>query len=426
MTRARRILYAGLLLVLGALAARPYFPAIRETAADFLETWHRVRAGDRPTRPTSDAEANANERGDKDAEATKRRRAVLRPETGTEAGDGAEDPRAAEIRRRVREDPVAAMRWASTELRGPERLRGMLEVVALWAADDPEEAMLWLESNASGIARLETLDAGVRAWARENPRAAGEWIRGMAADASKTAAARALVAGWARGDPGAAAQWVAELPAGPVRDEAARALVETWGGTAPAAAAEWALARAEFSGNTGLLRRAVDKLTARSPDDAASFVREIADTRHGEAARDALAEAWVRHDPEGLAAYLSENGGGGLLGDPAHARLLAGEWSRTDSVAASEWLSQLPDGPRREQAIIGFAETMITFDPSAAAAWSNTLRYPDARSEWLRRSVGKWAQRRPEEAAEWLETAEMAPDLRRSLAELVGRPDGSR
>ena len=73
--------------------------------------------------------------------------------------DPTEDSFILEARRRGREDPTAAMDWLQSQHSGSERLRGMLEVVALWAAEDSESALLWLESNAHGLARLDTLNS---------------------------------------------------------------------------------------------------------------------------------------------------------------------------------------------------------------------------------------------------------------------------
>ena len=89
------------------------------------------------------------------------------------------------------------MQWLQSEFTGPERLRGMLEVVAVWAADDSENALLWLESNAQGLARLETLNSGIELWSQQDPTAAATWVEGMANDGSKVTAATVLAATWA-------------------------------------------------------------------------------------------------------------------------------------------------------------------------------------------------------------------------------------
>ena len=46
------------------------------------------------------------------------------------------DPLIVEARRRAEEDPEAAMLWLQSQNPGADRLRAMLEVVAMWAADD--------------------------------------------------------------------------------------------------------------------------------------------------------------------------------------------------------------------------------------------------------------------------------------------------
>ena len=63
------------------------------------------------------------------------------------------------------------------------------------------------------------------------------------------------------------------------------------------------------------------------------------------------------------------------------------EWSRSDSVAASDWLSQQSNGPRRDAAIAGFAQAMIDYEPQAVAEWVNTLSNPEARVTALENSI---------------------------------------
>ncbi len=317
------------------------------------------------------------------------------------------------------------MLWLQEQHSGSERLRGMLEVVALWAADDSESALLWLECNAQGLARSETLHSGVELWAERDPEAAAGWVEGMANDGSKATAVQSLVAKWAQSAPGAAAGWVAGLPGGPVRDKASRALVESWVETDPEAAAVWALSEAEFRGERELLVDTISQYTRQSPEDAESFIRSIADAYDTSDLLDGHLAARAGQDPVATAAWLGNLDQNDPLHSNAHARTLMQVWAESDSIAASNWLSEQPAGPERDAAISGFAETIQHYEPAAATAWAETISDPELRLQKLESSLATWAGQEPSQALEWVESAALAPATRQKLAAIIGekRPE---
>ncbi len=186
---------------LAILAVQPYLPKIEREVAHFYDTWKSIREGRGLEVINEDPEPKAVK-----APVT-RGRSLITPELPhleTLKAEPAKDSFILEARRRAKQDPTAAMDWLQSQHSGSERLRGMLEVVALWAAEDSESALLWLESNAQGLARLETLNNGVELWAERNPTEASQWIDGMANDGSKAIAAKALAAKWVLAEPAVA------------------------------------------------------------------------------------------------------------------------------------------------------------------------------------------------------------------------------
>lgn len=346
------------------------------------------------------------------------RRAMALPDVSGDSASAyiASDPFLAEARRRAEEDPEAAMQWLQSQSTGTERLRGMLEVVALWAAEDSESALLWLESNAQGLARLETLNSGVELWAQQNPEAAAGWIDGMASDGSKLAAAKSLAAKWVESDPEAAAKWVSGLPNDPVRAEATRALAEAWVQQDPEAASVWAFEEAEFNGNYELLNTTIREFSKQSPEDAEAFVRSMAEAGHSNIALASHVVGRAEQDPVATAKWLSGLSPTDPIYSDDYAGSLMAVWAESDSIAASEWLSQMPQGAQRDDAAYGFSESIQRYEPEAAAAWANTIRDPERRVERLEASIRTWAESRPVEALEWLKRAELEPGLREQLA----------
>ncbi|MDQ8195843.1 hypothetical protein QEH59_15525 [Coraliomargarita sp. SDUM461004] len=326
----------------------------------------------------------------------------------------------AEARRRALKDPEAAMAWLQNQHSGSERLRGMLEVVALWATQDSESTLLWLESNAQGLARLETLNNGVELWAQRNPNAAAEWVDGMANDGSKATAAKALATQWAQADPSAAAAWVSTLPTGPIRQQATLALAESWIQIDAQAASVWALSEAEFNGNYDLLQQAIREFSQQSPIAAEAFVRDLAGAPHADKAITSLITGRAQEDPAATALWLSEMSSDDPIYSTEHANKLMQVWAESDSIAASEWLSQQTLGPLRDAAIYGFSETIQSFEPEAAATWANAISDPDQRVLRLTDSINQWARTQPHQALKWIKTAELEPAVRTHLANYIG------
>ncbi|MEM8866862.1 MAG: hypothetical protein AAGC73_01210 [Verrucomicrobiota bacterium] len=331
-----------------------------------------------------------------------------------------EDPFISEARRRALEDPEAAMLWVQMQATGPERLRGMLEVVALWAADDSQNALLWLESNAQGLARIETLYSGMDLWSRQDPAAASEWILGMANDGSKITASKALVTNWVQKDPVAAAVWVNAIEPGNLRNETASALVDSWMEADPESATIWAMAEAEFHGDKAIMQSAIANYTAKSPRLAEAFLRNTSGAADAPGALESYVESYAKRYPDQAAKWYDALPEYDRLYDPNHAEILMREWSRTDSVAASGWLNEIPSGGKRDAAIKGFTETMMEFEPVAAVAWSNQISDPVQRTETLKNSIIAWSKQAPQEALEWVNSNNLAPDIRRSLASEIG------
>lgn len=394
-----------------ALATIPYLPRIQQELATLQTAWQNARTGE--------PSISSDEPSETDEIAAEPRRAVVIPTSEVEIEIGT-DPFIAEARNRAQQDPEAAMDWLQGQANNPDRIRGMLEVVALWAAKDSESALLWLESNAQGVARLETLNSGVELWAQQDPLAAAAWINGMANDGSKVTAAKTLASSWAQTAPNEALQWLNDLPLGPLRNEAAVALVESWTKNDPEKATIWALSEAEFNNNAELLNLSIQNYAQHSPDDAEVFMRELTDAYEAPDAINTYVHARATNDPAEAMNWHANLDQQDPLKNEDNSRIIMAEWSRTDSVAASSWLRSQSPSQERDTAIIGFNETMMQFEPKAATAWVNLISDPEVRTSKLTTSVQTWATTQPVEALNWVKTAELEPDLRAALANEIG------
>ncbi|HAQ58059.1 MAG TPA: hypothetical protein DCR32_03445, partial [Opitutae bacterium] len=115
---------------LATLAVLPHTDTIRNEWHHLRETWEIVRSR-APSQPTAAVESS-NTPGKSD-----RGRTVLKPTPADptfiakSAADN--DPFLAEARRRAKDDPESAMAWLQVQSLSQDSVRGMLEIVAVWA-----------------------------------------------------------------------------------------------------------------------------------------------------------------------------------------------------------------------------------------------------------------------------------------------------
>jgi hypothetical protein len=291
----------------------------------------------------------------------------------------------------------------------------MLEIVALWAAEDAENALLWLESNAQGLARIETLHSGIELWSQQDPEAAAKWIDGMVNDGSKLTAAKTLAANWVSQNPEEASKWVGQLPVGSLRSATAEALIESWASTDPKAATIWAFSEAEFNGDAELFNQSIQRYAEADPEAAGQLLRAVTEAHEAPGSVDAYVRTLAQEDPAEAINWQTNLSPDDPLNKPGNLETILQEWSRTDSVAASVWLSKAPSGPQRDAAIIGFVRTMSEFEPEVAVTWSNSISDPNRRVETLTKNFQTWASNQPEEARALLDTVELEPGLQSLL-----------
>ncbi|ADE54836.1 hypothetical protein [Coraliomargarita akajimensis] len=410
MRRIKRLALLIAIAALLALAIYPYGESIRKNWQDLRSTWELVRSAssDHPSSDNTDLNA--------------RQRSILTPATAptTKEALASEDPVLAEARERAHQDPEAAMVWLQSASQGQDRIRGMLEVIAIWAAEDSEGALLWLESNAQGIARHETIHSGMKLWSQQDPEAAAAWISGMVNDGSKSTAAVTLIDTWTRTHPDAAAAWLQQLPQGSIRQDASEAYILALSDSDPAAASMWALRESTNTGNPDLFNASIQAYTQLDPKAAANYIRSLENTSSSHQAAEQFIQTFAEQDPSGAALWLSQLPAADPLYDSHLHSVLLQEWSRSDSVAASAWLSESPEGPNRDAAIVGFAQTMIDFEPEAVALWTNSISDAQTRVNWLTYALQTWGREAPNQALEWLKTTELEPSLRQRLANEIG------
>lgn len=294
------------------------------------------------------------------------------------------------IARWAARDPLAALDYVRSDLRGDRRAQGLSIVFKTWARRDPRAAWGWVTRNMPGatpnldevIGEVGRSDPAlatelVSGWASTHPGSAQELylaaIRGMAYAGSFTEAAQAIegaavpgtgerddlvtyLAGqWARYQPEQAAEWARQLPAGPARDQAMTSLSIAWADRDPAGAAKFAFGLPPGTSRERALEEVVSKWLTVDPTQARDWV--INQGVHDDFDR---AVAAIATQPQ-------------LMG--------------SQPAVALQWAGDIIDDSVRFRCLNTVLSNLYARDPAEAADYIRSSRdlTPDQRAEFLRR-----------------------------------------
>ena len=226
----------------------------------------------------------------------------------------------------ARQDPTAAMAWAST-LSGNEKGSAMSSVIGEIASTDPKKA-------AGMVAGMDAASQGgayddiARKWGSQNFTTAEAWVRTLPADQQNAAMASAI-AGLSKDNPQLAAEKITALPAGDERNSAVGTLAQNWSRQDPQAAAAWLIKQNDPAAASSAMREVMPNWVSQDPAAALTFVNG---QQPGEV-RDSAASAYIMSNSKSAPADLV-----------TLATTITDEGSRTRSVgvATMRWLQEDP------------------------------------------------------------------------------------
>jgi hypothetical protein len=245
-------------------------------------------------------------------------------------------------------------------------------------------AAAWVQNEADPTTRARLGPALVEWMAREDPAAALAWATAHLSAAPLAHATATLVISLYSTDPEGARQMVADLPPGNLRHRAAAEIATAWATEEPAAAVDWWLSQvdpAEAAKSSGItagyrlgeawFRDDPDSLRARLADPAQpalpmslayqairqwtkedpaatlDWAARLPADRRESFLRTTFRDWSDRDAPAAAAAYLGQPD----LAPPAAAASIAGNWFRGDPEASIRWTAGLPEGPARAAAL---------------------------------------------------------------------------
>lgn len=232
----------------------------------------------------------------------------------------------------ARQDPAAAMAWAST-LTGNEKGSAMGSVIREVANGDPSKAWGMVASMDKDNQSRAYEDIAAK-WGSKNFTEAETMISTLPADQQANAMA-AAISGLSKSDPKLAAAKAAAMPAGDDRNQAVSTVARNWSRENPKEAANWALTQG---------------------DDAAKS--------------DAIGEVmpnWISQDEKGALAFVNAQQAGPVRDSAASAYVMNNRTgSSVDTLKVAE---SITEKDKREQAVRVGAIRLMSEDPEAGKTY---------------------------------------------------------
>ena len=329
------------------------------------------------------------------------------------------------------------------QLGGREGGRQMSLFFQAWGKLDGASAVAAAIENAGGGRRGRggppsgmNVMAVLSGWASADSSAARDWLGTVEDVRQKSFYTMGLVNGMAKSDPNAATDFVLELAAaqaasgetaqpqrGPfgggdissryiatIASEQIRAGIDT--------AKSWADALPDGDIKSTAFDQVAESYARQDPELAKAWIAEYADQEYAQRAVREVAERLANDNPQSAmewAASLPETAQGNAYAETMD------RWTRSDAMAASEYLATMDTSPTRDDAVRSFATALDREDPASAATWAATIADESTRTNTLTQVAQSWIRSDAEAAKAWLPTSGLPVETQTQIMENPGR-----
>ena len=233
--------------------------------------------------------------------------------------------------------------------------------------NDPVAALAEMQRQPRGLAVYANVFA---AWASEDPQAAAAAIMALPATRDGNHSILSVVQGWASVDAQSALAWAATLPAGDTKNQSVAA--------------------------------AFNALVLQDPVAALNYTNGLPDGAAKRQQVQAALNVWGKDDPQAALAWIQQSSMGQSMQNTAIQNLL-GPMSLVDLPGTLNYLSQMPAGTQRDQAIAAVAK-QGGGDPAGVLQWVHSLPYSDSNRILMGTIVNNWANGDPAAATAYVES----------------------
>ena len=325
-----------------------------------------------------------------------------------------------------RRNPEDALRW-SDSLTGRDRFEALENILREWSDRDPGAAAAYASQLPGSEHSMHLVHDLSRRWAEQDRPAALEWSSALADPALRARALRGSLSSWAEDDPAEAASYaITELADRNLRHHVLEGVARRWAEYDLEEALQWArqLPEGDFARATRAVLRSVAE---HDPHHAANIFQEIAGSlppsgpvgREYRHMAEEVASIWSSSNPVEAAEWaltLPERGSirHGAVGDVAE------RWMRLDSIAAREWITNLPADRNRDGATERVVHLTLGSDPAEAFAWAQAMTDQDHRRGLMHHTLTRWRELDPAAARQALSRADLSPEVKQRFGEELG------
>lgn len=225
-------------------------------------------------------------------------------------------------------------------------------------------------------------------------------------------------------DPRAALEFIRTQLRGDRQAQTLASILSIWGKKNPAEA--WAWVRTEMPTATHHFDTLLEVFGRDSTETAARYAAEFSKA-HPEAAAEvhmaALLGVTHRGDFDGARAMVENNPSLDAETRATLNNFIAGQWGRYAPEDAVKWVLTLPEGPTRDQALVGLGESWSERDPAKATAFAVTLPAGPTRSLALRQAVAKWVMTDAAGARAWVVDTKRHDDFDQAVMSIATDPN---
>ncbi|MBW8865346.1 MAG: hypothetical protein JF609_10605, partial [Verrucomicrobia bacterium] len=247
----------------------------------------------------------------------------------------------------VNHQPDTALDWVKAQPDSEFKNKALETCIGELTKTDAPKALALAASFPEGSWR-NTIIAGVfTTWATNDLAAATTACQQLPDSAARAKAWESVLSQRIEKDPATAADDVKNLPPGDFRQNALEQLCDRWGSTNAPAALAWAQSLPSATEQTAVTNRVVAFWAGKEPQAAMQFAGQ---------------------HPE-------------LSGDVIMA--IAEACSQNDFTAATNWFASLPDGDKKDAALLGLARTWVQTDPKSMAVYALGLPAGDTQTRYL-------------------------------------------
>ncbi len=254
-----------------------------------------------------------------------------------------------------------------------------------WAGKDPVQAIEQRQQIPGQDADARIFSAILTVWADQQPAAALNWLESRPDAEAFPAGTRRntmiadLFDGWAAKDLEAATLACQQLPASTAKEKAWECVLSRRIVKAPASAAE--LVKNLPPGD--YRQKAIVELCNHWVGTNAPAVLDWAQTLPSEAERVAVTNRvvvnWARSDAQTAAQFANQHPelSGAVFGE------IASAWFQRDFAATTNWVASLPDGKKKNAALLAWVETWAQSDPKGMIMYALGLPASEVQTRYL-------------------------------------------